>query len=154
MNDRVALLVAIPLIAISLVALFSVLGALFSDLVRGALAAAKRMPGRATLLGMVNVLFTSILVAALGAVGQGGLLQLIALLLLALLAIALAFGLAAIAPLIGERLLPEAAPPRQTVWGATAMLLACSTPFLGWFGLFPYLAFRGLGALVIHLFTR
>lgn len=154
MNDRLALLVALPLIVSALIALFSVLGALFSEVVQGTQAAARRMPWRAALLGLVNVLFLSVLVAAFSAIGEGGVLQLLAVLLLAVLAIGLAFGLAAMAPLIGEGLLPDASRTRQTVWGAIAMLLACLTPFLGWFALFPYLAFRGLGALVIQLFTR
>lgn len=154
MGDRLALLVSLPLVAVPLVATLTVIGVLFSDLVEGIQARAAQMHGRATLLGAVNLLFLSVLIAALSAVGGGGLLQLFALLLVLVLAIGLAFGLAAMAPLVGEGLLPDASRTRQTVWGAAAMLLACLTPLLGWFVLFPYLALRGLGGLVIFIFTR
>lgn len=154
MGDRLTMLLWLPFVTASLVATLVVLGALFTDLIQGVRSAAKRMPGRSTLLGFVNLLFLSVLVAALSAIGEGGLLQLIALILLALLAIATTFGLSAVATLIGEGLVPDASPTRQAVWGAIAMLTACLTPMLGWFALFPYLALRGLGALIIHLFTR
>lgn len=154
MNNGLGLLLLSPLLVLTLTALFGVLGVLFGSWVHGAREAAQRMPGRATLLGAVNLLFASIVIAALSAVGEGGPLQLIALLLLAILLVAVAFGLAAMAPLIGARLTPDASPVRQVVWGSLAMLTASLTPLLGWFVLFPYLALRGLGALIIHLFTR
>ncbi len=154
MNERLALLLTTPLMVATLVALFGVLRALFAELVEGTAAAAQRMPGRAFLLGLVNALFVSILVAAMSAIDEGGLLQLLALVLLAVLVIALAFGLSSMAAIIGERMLPDASSTRQVVWGAVAMTLACLTPLIGWFALFPYLALRGLGALVIQLFSR
>lgn len=154
MSDRLALLIGLPVLVAPLVALFSVLRVLFANLVEGTAATAQRMPGRAFLLGLVNTLFVSILVAAMSAIGEGGMLQLLALVLLAVLVIALAFGLSSMAVVIGERLLPESSATRQCVWGAVAMTLASLTPLIGWFGLFPYLAMRGLGALVIHGFTR
>lgn len=154
MAGRIFLLLWVPPILATLVALFSVLRVLFPGLVSGAQAAAARMPGRATVLGIVNVLFLLVLAGALSAVSRGGLLQLLALLLTLLLAVAAAFGLAAMSPLLGAGLLPDASPTRQSVWGAIALLVACLTPVLGWFLLFPYLACRGLGGLVIHLFTR
>lgn len=154
MNDRLALLITFPLLVATLVALFSVLRVLFANLVDGAAATAKRMPGRSIVLGLANLLFLSILVAALSATGVGGLLQLLAVLLLAALAIAIALGLSSMAVVIGERLVPDASATRQSMWGAFAMTLACLTPLIGWFALFPYLAVRGLGALVIHSFTR
>ncbi|MGH2620817.1 MAG: hypothetical protein ACRDHG_09660, partial [Anaerolineales bacterium] len=98
----------------------------------------------------------SVIVAAFGALGGAGagVFQLLALILLGLLVIALAFGLAGMSVLIGERLLPDASPTRQTAWGAATLVLASLTPFLGWFGLFPYLAIRGLGGFLIGLFRR
>lgn len=154
MNDAFGLLLLSPLLVVTLTALFSVMGVLFADWVQGTREAAERMPGRATLLGVVNLLFASIVIAALSAVGEGGALQLIALLLLSVLAIGVSFGMAGMAPLIGARLTPQASASRQVMWGSAAMLTASLTPFLGWFVLFPYLALRGFGALVIFLFTR
>lgn len=154
MDNAIALVVGLPVLTMTLVALLTVIGVLFQGLVQGTKSYATQMPGRSTLLGLVNVAFLSILGVALGSLNGSDVVQLLAVLLLAVLAIGLAFGLAGMAPLVGERLLPEATPIRQTAWGAAAMLVASLTPFLGWFGLFPYLAFRGLGAFVIYLFAR
>ena len=90
---------------------------------------------------------------ALGGAG-GGIFHLLALILVGLLVIALGFGLAGMSVLIGERLLPDASTTRQTAWGAASLVLASLTPFLGWFGLFPFLAIQGLGGLLIGLFRR
>ena len=156
MNDGVAMLIAAPVVFGSLVALFSLLRVLFPAQVGSAKAATIEMPGRSLALGTVNLVFLSIIVAAFGALGGGGggVFQLLALILLGLLAIALAFGLAGMSVLIGERLLPDATHTRQTAWGAAALVLASLTPFLGWFGLFPYLAIQGLGGFLIGLFRR
>lgn len=154
MNNPLALMVGLPALTVVLTALLTVMGALFPGLIEGTKTSAAAMPGRSTLLGFVNVLFLTIIGAALGSLGGGDVVQILALLFLSALAVGIAFGLAGLAPLIGERLLPDSGNVRQTAWGAATMLIASLTPFLGWFGLFPYLAFRGLGAFVIYLFTR
>ena len=156
MNEGVAMLIAAPVVFGSLVALFSLLRVLFPGQVGRAKAATIEMPGRSFALGTVNLLFLSVIVAAFGALGGrgAGVFQLLALILLGLLVIALGFGLTGMSVLIGERLLPEASSTRQTAWGATSLVLACLTPFLGWFGLFPYLAIQGLGGFLIGLFRR
>lgn len=158
MQEALALLVLAPLLTLTLVALFTVMGVLFPRQISGVRSTAAAMPGRSTLLGFVNVLFLLIIAAALSAIGEGGggggLFQVLALILFVLLIAALAFGLAGMAPLIGERLLPEANATRQSTWGGAAMVVASLTPFVGWFLLFPYLSFRGLGAFVISLFTE
>jgi hypothetical protein len=154
MENPLALLVGLPALAVTLIALLTLMGVLFASLVQGTKDAAGSMPGRSTLLGFANVLLLSIISAALGSLGGGNFVQIVLLLILSALVIGLAFGLAGMAPLIGERLLPESSETRQTAWGAAVMLVASLTPFLGWFALFPYLAFRGLGAFVIYLVTR
>ncbi|HLE03836.1 MAG TPA: hypothetical protein VI729_04380 [Anaerolineales bacterium] len=156
MNDGVAMLIAAPVVFGSLVALFSLLRVLFPVQVGSAKLAAIEMPGRSFALGTVNLLLLSVIVAALGALGGGGggIFQLLALILVGLLVIALGFGLAGMSVLIGERLLPDSSLARQTAWGSATLVLASLTPFLGWFGLFPYLAILGLGGFLIGLFRR
>ncbi len=156
MNDGVVVLIAAPVVFASLVTLFSIVRVLFPGQVGSTKAAAIEMPGRSFALGSVNLLFLSVVVAALGALGGGGggVFQLLALILLGLLVIALGFGLAGMSVLIGERLLPDSSNTRQTAWGAASLVLASLTPFLGWFGLFPYLAIQGLGGFLIGLFRR
>jgi hypothetical protein len=156
MNDGVAILIAAPVVFASLVALLSLLRVVFPDQVGSARAAATEMPGRSFGLGAVNLLFISVMIAAFSALGEGRavVFQLLGLIVFGLLVVALAFGLAAMSVLIGERLLPDASHARQTAWGAATLVLASLTPFLGWFVLFPYLAIQGLGGFLIGLFRR
>jgi hypothetical protein len=35
--------------------------------------------------------------------------------------------------------------------GSGVVILACLVPYIGWFGLFPYLGLRGFGAFILHL---
>ena len=152
MSEVTALVILAPLGALSLVALFVAMGALFPRQIADVKSKSSDMPGRSFLLGLVNVVFLSVIAAALS--GAGDFAQLLALLLFAILVIGLAFGLAGMAPLIGERLLPESSGVRQTGWGAAIMVVASLTPFIGWFVLFPYLSFRGIGAFLLGLFAR
>ncbi|MFV1858852.1 MAG: hypothetical protein ACC647_05815 [Anaerolineales bacterium] len=152
MPEALALLILVPLVTLTLVALFIAMGALFPRQIADVKSTGSAMPGRSFLLGLINVLFLSVIVAALS--NGGEFLQLLALLIFAVLVGGLAFGLAGMAPLIGERLLPEWGGIRQAAWGAAIMVVASLTPFVGWFLLFPYLSFRGLGAFILSLFTR
>ena len=152
MPEALALLILAPLLTVTLVALFVVMGALFPRQIAAVKSTGSEMPGRSFLLGMINVLFLSVIAAALS--GGGDLPQLLALLLFAVLVVGLAFGLAGLAPLIGERLLPESSGIRQAAWGSAIMVAASLTPFIGWFLLFPYLTFRGLGAIILSFFNR
>lgn len=152
MPEAFALLILAPLAVVTLVPLFVMMGVLFPRQIGSVKSTSSAMPGRSFLLGLINVLFLSVIIAVLS--GGGDFLQLLALLLFAALVIGLAFGLAGLAPLVGERLLPDAGPTRQAAWGATTMVTASLTPFVGWFLLFPYLAFRGLGAFILAQFGR
>ena len=73
------------------------------------------------------------------------------LILMAALVIAMVFGLTAMAVLVSERLLPEAQGWRQLAGGGGMLVLASLTPYVGWFLLFPYIAFRGLGGFIQSL---
>ncbi|GMR09826.1 MAG: hypothetical protein BMS9Abin28_0646 [Anaerolineae bacterium] len=152
MPEALTLLILAPLVTLTLVALFVAMGVLFPRQITDVKSTGSTMPGRSFLLGLINVLFLSVIVAALS--NGGEFLQLLALLIFAVLVGGLAFGLAGMAPLIGERLLPESSGIRQAAWGAAIMVVASLTPFVGWFLLFPYLSFRGLGAFILSLLTR
>jgi dolichol kinase len=117
-------------------------------------------PGRALLIGAVNLLFFGTLaLACLGLADSSGV-QLLAvpgLALVILMAVALCGGLAAVVEETGARLLPAADPSsalRRTLLGTTTLTLACALPLVGWFLLLPYLALVGLGACIIHAVTR
>lgn len=141
----------------TLVGLFTAMGVLFPQLVDSAQRAAEAMPGRSFLLGLVNVLFLSIAAIAFSALGDGlgaAIVKILALPPFLAVVLGLAFGLAAMSPLVGERLTPRRSRPAQIALGASVMVLGSLAPFVGWFGLFPYIAFRGLGGFVIGLFGR
>jgi hypothetical protein len=56
--------------------------------------------------------------------------------------------------IIGERIFPQLDPVRQMVFGSLILILACLTPFLGWFGMLPYLGLTGVGSFISTLITK
>lgn len=152
MAEGLRLTVAALLVGVGLSAMFLAILALFPAVVGRTQRAADKSPGRSFLLGLVNVLFLSALGLGFGALAEGGgrdFLQLPALLAFSLLAILLAFGLAALAGLVGGRLFPEASRAGGQLKGSIVLILAGLTPFLGWFLLFPYAGMLGVGAVFL-----
>jgi hypothetical protein len=132
--------------------LLLVLGALFPNTVADVRRTADAMPGRAFGVGVVNFLFLGALIAAFGALSNGGggqLAGLLAGIFLALLTVLVAFGLAGVASLVGRRLFPERNPLAADARGAGLLSAACIAPFAGWFGLLPYAGLLGLGAFIL-----
>lgn len=157
MDQGFGVLISVIAIGASVVALFIALRALFGELIEDTHRIAEQAPGRAFLIGLVNFLFAYGLVALLGAwAGGSGLqfLEFLPLIILILFVIALLFGLAGMVDLVGARLFPERSGWRKVAGSAATLTLACFTPFVGWFGLFPYLGLRGLGAFILMLFAR
>jgi hypothetical protein len=70
------------------------------------------------------------------------------------LLIGILIGLAGLASLLGERMVPARSPWIQVATGGITATLACLTPIVGWFGFFPFLACAGLGAFVLGWFRR
>ena len=157
MDAIVSLALTVPLVGATVVALFAVMGVLFRSWVERIHELAETQARRSLLVGLVNVVSLTALTLALARIGQNadlGILSVINILLLAAAAIAIIFGLAGMVRLVGAHLIPAASQTRQAVWGGAAIVLACLTPYVGWFLLFPYIAMRGLGAVVLALATR
>ena len=157
MDQLIGLLVAVPLLGATLVGLFVVMNALFTSWIARTCQTAETQAARSFLVGLVNLVFVGALISALIALADGtGLdfLIVVAVLLAVVLAIATAFGLAAMVQVIGARLVPGGQGLRPGIWGTIALLLGCLTPYVGWFGLLPYVALRGLGAFVLVLFGK
>jgi hypothetical protein len=157
MEQGLTLLILLIFGSLCLVALFVVVNTLFRGFVSGIRAAAHETPGRALLVGLVNFIFVAILAMALGKAAQNLGLQflgLLAMLFVVVLTIGVTFGLAGMVELVAERLVPAQTGWRRTAGGAAALTLACITPYIGWFGLLPYVGLRGLGALILSLFAR
>lgn len=143
--------------AVALIALFITLATLFPRQVERTRRAADTNPGRSFVVGLVNLLFFGAVATGFAAINEsvgGNVFMVPALIILALLTIAMTLGLAAMAWLTGQRLHPKPEVWRQVMWGGLVLTLGSLTPFLGWFGLFPYLGITGLGAFILGWFRR
>jgi hypothetical protein len=156
MEQLLGLLIAVPLLGATLVGLFVVMNALFTSWIARTCEAAETQAARSFLVGLVNLIFVGALIFAIIALTDStGLdfLIVLAVLLAGALVICLTFGLGAMAQIIGARILPGGQGLRPLICGTVALTLGCLAPYVGWFGLLPYVALRGLGALVLALFA-
>ena len=159
MSDIFQLILALILLTIGLAAYFLVISALFPQRAKKAVSTMQSMPFRSFGIGLVNFLFFFVIAAVLLSVAENagpfirGVLTIPALLILAFLTIVLSLGLAGMSSLIGERIFSEFSGWKQTLWGTVCLSLACALPFVGWFLLFPYVAFVGIGAVILGFFN-
>jgi hypothetical protein len=155
MNQVFPILILTIAMGICLVALWMTLHAFFSRILERTRSIAAERAGRSFLTGMVNTLFLVAVVLALLAVGQSysgaAVLVILAFVIGLVLIVGLLFGITAMVLLLKERLFPGQLGNRPFALAGAVASLACVTPYLGWFGLFPYISFRGLGAFVIAL---
>ncbi|MGA9531396.1 MAG: hypothetical protein WBR18_01655 [Anaerolineales bacterium] len=157
MAEGLRLALAVILSIVGLTGTFLVVGALFPQTVLRAVRAADEAAVRSFWLGVVNFLFVGALGLVFSSLADGTgirLLQIPALFLFGLLTLMLTLGLASIAFLIGGRLTPSSSPIRQRLWGSLAIIVGSLTPVVGWFGIFPYAAFLGIGAFVLSWTRR
>jgi hypothetical protein len=147
MDQLLGLLIAVPLLGATLVGLFVVMNALFTSWIARTCEVAETQAARSFLVGLVN------LVIALADNTGLDFVIVIAVLLAIVLVIGIAFGLAAMVQVVGARLLPGGQGLRPLLWGTVALALGCLAPYVGWFGLLPYVGLRGLGAFVLALFA-
>ena len=112
---------------------------------------------RSFIVGLVNLLFFTILAAVLSNGGDfGGLLAL--LVILAVISVA-AIGLSGMMQLLRLRMYPPdqattVSPLQTAVRAALLLLLAMLTPIIGWFVLTPILLAVGLGAGIMAIVQR
>ena len=145
-------LILVILSSICLVALFIVVGLLFPKRVEKSMRAGKEMPGRSFLLGLVNTLFIAALILGFTALSEATgaeFISIFVVILMMIYVIIFTFGLTSMVQTIGLLFAPNHSPQRQFFFGAVILILACLTPFIGWFGFFPYIGLTGVGAFVI-----
>jgi hypothetical protein len=155
--EMINLLLLSLLSGLTLVALFLVIGVFFPKRFDFTRRAVQGSPGRSFWLGLVNFLFFGALAVAFFALGDNfgvNLLGLPGLLILVVLAVGITFGLSAAALIVGEQVFPHRDPLQRKLYGGGLLVLACLTPFLGWFGLFPYAGLLGLGAFIEGWFRQ
>ncbi|MFO8035374.1 MAG: hypothetical protein R6U57_01925 [Anaerolineales bacterium] len=137
------------------IALFLILKLLFPKRLNSILEKAEGRSKRAFWLGAVNTLFFAALSLGLFALGdQVKVVSLLAFAVIGVYTLGFFMGLAGMSQLVGLRFLPEKNLHVQWIWGSLILLLACLSPFVGWFLILPYLAFRGFGAVVISYFQN
>ena len=160
MSDIVRLLLAVILLTMGLAAYFLVLNALFPQRIAKTKSMVQAMPARSFAIGVVNFVFFVVIALVFFSVAENagpfskGILTIPAVVILAFLGIVLSMGLAGMSNLIGERTFPDLSAWRQTLWGTVCLSLACALPFVGWFLLFPYIGFAGIGAMILGYFQR
>jgi hypothetical protein len=157
MQDLFGLLILLIVGAVTLVAFFLAIRLFFSQQVNLVQKAAEENHGRAFLLGLVNTLFFAAVIVGLIALTEStgiGFLSIFAILLMIVLVVVLVLGLTAVVQIAGERLVPQAGINRRFLLGALVVVLGSLTPFVGWFGLFLYVSFVGVGGVIISIFTK
>jgi hypothetical protein len=160
MSDIVRLMLAVILLTIGLVAYFLVVNALFPQRIAKTKSMIHSMPARSFGIGVVNFVFFAVIALVLFSVAENagpfirGILTIPAVVILAALTIVLSMGLTGMSNLIGERIFPDSSAWKQTLWGTVSLSLACALPWVGWFLLFPYVGFAGIGAVILGYFQR
>ena len=143
-----------------LAAYFLVIGALFANRAAKTQRVTTAMPGRSFGVGLVNFLFFGVIALVLFSLAENAgsfgrvILTIPALLITATLAVMLSFGLAGMANLLGERILPEITTWKRTLFGTAILSFACALPLVGWFLLLPYMGFVSIGGFILGLFQR
>jgi hypothetical protein len=120
-------------------------------------------PGRSLLLGLVNFVFAGIAIGLLllptrvGGIVAGIFVFLAGLVGMALIGLLL-LGLVSAASLLGSRMGNRTGEVKSVAGtqlrGGALLLLACLTPFLGWFIFAPLVVWTALGAAIQTIFRR
>jgi len=164
LGDIVGLVIVLFVVGVGIAALTVLLDAVFPRLVRRARNTAERMPFRSAVVGAINFFFFSALALIAFAIAQdltgsgaefgAGVLRLFGVLILSVLGGFIAFGIAAIARWVGERMMPEAPSVRQSMSGIITLELAALAPLVGWFLVPLVVMCVGYGAVIIALVWR
>ena len=152
---------------VTLIALLAAIHLLLPDPVEKARLKLDAALGRSFLLGLVNLIFFSAIAAALVWLTQltrgqsygiapfvAAMLAILALVILVAVAVFALNGLVAMASLFGTRLGESKSPLTSDLRGGLLLLLACLTPYLGWYIFTPVVVCMGLGASVQVLFQK
>lgn len=159
MNNIVGLLFIILFGGAGLISIFTIVNLVLPAPVERARLALETSLGRSLLLGVVNFLFAGVVGVVLalpiraGGIVAGVFVFLIALIALAVVAFIL-FGLVAISSMLGGRMGETKSPVAAHVRGGGLLLLACLTPYFGWFVFTPLVLWTALGAAIQTVFRK
>lgn len=150
----------VPLVGITTIALFATLILLIPMPIEVTRLKLEDSPGRSLLLGLVNFIFFSLLVAAFVWFSQetgeilGGIFTFLAGVIMLGLAIFGLIGLTSFVPILGERMGGGKTPFISNIRGGTLLLLAGLAPYVGWFIFTPLIFWAGLGAAISALVRK
>ena len=150
-------LLYVILIWISLTAFFVLIETLFPKIVSEGREIAEDSTGRAFWLGLINSLFLlalTLLFFYLANTSGVELISLPGIIFAVILILGGIVGLSVTFQLIGDRLFTDQPTFKKSSFAAGVTILACFTPYVGWFGLFPYLLLVGFGAFVIRAYNQ
>lgn len=159
MNNILGLLLVILFGGAGLISIFAILNLLMPAPVERTRLTLETGLGRSLLLGLVNFLFAGVfagllsLPARVGGIVAGIFVFLIGLVALTVAALTL-FGLVAITALLGSRLGETKSPVATHIRGGILLLLACLTPYLGWFVFTPLALWAAFGAAIQTIFRK
>jgi len=155
--ENLNLILLVLFSGLCLAAGFQIMILLFPERIQKIKFVREELPGRSLLIGLINTLFVLAIIMGFSALAERtGLevLVIIPIVLLIMFIIIFMFGLTAIVYTIGEKFSPEKNQQTKMINGAIITILACLTPFIGWFILFPYFGLSGFGAFIILAFQE
>ena len=161
MTEIIRVTLLVTLLAVAFACYFLVVGAFFNKRVLKTLNVAKQLPARSFGIGFVNFLFFGTITVVLFAIAEGVeneaitfIVMIPTLLLAAVLVIFFSLGLSAMVSILGERIFPDLSNWQKSFWGTIVLAFASAIPTVGWFLLFPFVAFTGFGAVILGFFQR
>jgi len=159
MNNIVGLLLIILFGGTGLISIFIIVNLILPTPIERTRSILETNMGRSLLLGFVNFLFAGIVGVVLALPARvGGIVAGIFVFLIGLVALTVAvltlFGLVALTSLLGNRIGEMKSPVTTHIRGGILLLLACLTPYLGWFIFIPLVLWTALGATVQTLFRK
>jgi hypothetical protein len=144
------------IIWLCVIAFFLIVEALFAKIVEQCRVIVEENPGRSFWIGLVNTIFFSALIALFfflaGRIEQP-LIAVPSVILFMIFIIGSIFGFSAVIQVIGDRIFTEFSGFRKKSYSAGLIMLGCLTPYIGWFGLLPYILIVSFGAFAFRTFT-
>ena len=159
MNNIVGLLLIILFGGAGLISILTIINLLMPIPVERTRTILEINMGRSLLLGLVNFSFAAVvgivlaLPARIGGIMAGIFVFLIGILALAVAALTL-FGLVSLTSLLGNRIGEAKSPVTTHIRGSVLLVLACLTPYLGWFIFTPLVLWTAFGATIQTLFRK
>ena len=155
MDQPFLLTILVVLIGLCLAAFFITIEALVGDFVESITRSAEEKPGKAFWVGLINMAFLAAIVIGLVSLAENSVIGVV----LAVpgfaagifVVVGIVFGLTGMVRLIAGLVFPGKDGWKLQASGAGVVILDCLVPYIGWFGLFPYLGLRGFGAFILHL---